>query len=214
MGVTPEMIREFEAIIRQIKDVVSAKIVSNEYGEVQEVHVLAKQNRSPKQLVRDIESAVMAQFGVALDHKKISVAQMANEEEIPVTEVRPKLIRAELFTEGVQARAEVELQLGDDTMFGRAQGPGAYNNKLRLVAQATLDALERYLRGNCTFAVDDVAIIHLGRKQAAVVAVTLVTPEEEEALIGSAYVRVDEWETVVKATLNAVNRRLSLLVKP
>ncbi len=41
-----------------------------------EVHVLAGSSRSPKQVVRDVESAVMARLGVAIDHKKISVAQV------------------------------------------------------------------------------------------------------------------------------------------
>ncbi|MDA8210903.1 MAG: hypothetical protein M0021_03390 [Clostridia bacterium] len=207
-------IAEYENIIRHIKDVVSARIVANEAGEILEVHVLARQNRGPKQLVRDIESAVMAQFGVAIDHKKISVAQMQQESsEGQINEVRPRLVKVDLIITGVSAEAKVDLRIGEEIFEGKAGGPSATNNRLRLIVQATLGALEHYLRGTCTFAVEDVLLAHLGRQEAAVVSLSLVTLIGEEYLIGSAFVKGDEWESIVKATLNAINRRLSLLVK-
>lgn len=205
---------EYEAIIKQIKDVVSARIVANEAGEIIEVHVLAKQNRGPKQLVRDIESAVMAQFGLAIDHKKISVAQLALEsQENNITEIRPRLESAKLSVQGVSAHAKVVLRLGTGEFIGQASGPSTNSNRMRLIVQATLSALEQYLHGNCSFAVDDVLVSHMARHQVAVVALSLVTLEGEESLIGSAFVREDENESIVKATLNAVNRRVSLLIK-
>lgn len=207
-------ITEYENIIKQIKDVVSARIVTNDAGEILEVHVLARQNRGPKQLVRDIESAVMAQFGVAIDHKKISVAQLQQDStEDRINEVRPLLVKVDLAVSGVMAEARVDLKLGEEVFSGKAAGPSATNNRLRLIVQATIDVLEKYLQGTCTFAVEDVLLVHLGRQEAAVVSISLVTLVGEEYLIGSSFVRGDDWESIVKATLDAVNRRLSLLIK-
>ena len=47
-------------------------------GEVSEVHVLTRAGVQPKQVVRNIESALMAQLGFKIDHRKISVAQTAH----------------------------------------------------------------------------------------------------------------------------------------
>lgn len=213
-GKVIENISEYENIIRQIKDVISARIVANDAGEILEVHVLANQNRGPKQLVRDIESAVMAQFGLAIDHKKISVAQLQQESsDLAINEVRPLLTNVQLVVSGVLAEAKVDLRIGEEVLAGRATGPSSTNNRLRLIVQATLANLEQYLKGTCTFSVEDVLLVQLGRQEAAVVSLSLVTLLGEEYLIGSAFVKGDEYESIVKATLNAVNRRLSLLAK-
>lgn len=69
-GKDADYIDEGEALIRQMRDVVSAKVIKNDKGEIEEIHVLSGSSRNPKQIVRDIESAFMAQFGIAVDHKK------------------------------------------------------------------------------------------------------------------------------------------------
>lgn len=213
-GKVLEKISEYENIIRQIKDVVSARIVTNDIGDILEVHVLANQNRGPKQLVRDIESAIMAQYGVAIDHKKVSVAQLQHESvDEHIHEFRPQLVNVELNINGITAEAKVELRIGHVVIAGKIAGPSATNNRLRLIVTATLSSLEQYLKGNCTFAVEDVMLVNLGRQEAAVVSISLVTLIGEEYLIGSSFVKGDEYESIVKATLNAINRRLSILAK-
>jgi hypothetical protein len=57
--------------------VLSARVVTTPLGEVSEVHVLAQSGLSPKQIVRNIESALLAQLGLKIAHRKISVAQTA-----------------------------------------------------------------------------------------------------------------------------------------
>ncbi|MFZ3172103.1 MAG: hypothetical protein WA118_08995 [Carboxydocellales bacterium] len=213
-SVTTNKIGDYENIIRQIKDVVSARIVTNEAGEILEVHVLAKQNRGPKQLVRDIESAVMAQFGVAIDHKKISIAQIQHESlEQNISEIRPKVIHVDLHINGVTAEASVGVKVGEGIFEGKATGPSSANNRQRLIVQATIVAIEQYLQGTCTFSVEDVLMVHLGRQEAALVSISLITLIGEECLIGSSFDKGNEWDAIVKATLNAINRRLSLLIK-
>lgn len=200
-------------MIRQIKDVISARIVLDGGGEIAEIHVLAGSARGPKQVVRDIESAFMAQFGVSIDHKKISVAQMREDDSLrPGPEIRPRVASVTLLSRGRTTEAKVQLGFGDEIIDGTASGPSTVNNKLRLISQATALAIEDYMKGICNIVTEDITTIVLSRRPAIVVCVALVTNIGEERLIGAAFTNDDEREAAVKATLAAVNRRMALLL--
>lgn len=69
-----------EALIMSLKGVVSARLSCRPGGEVDEIHVLTTRAVSPKQTVRNIESALRARFDLTIDHRKISIAQSSDEE--------------------------------------------------------------------------------------------------------------------------------------
>jgi hypothetical protein len=54
--------------------VISARIVAAHNGAVDEIHLLTTTEVSPKQTVRNVESALIAHLGMRVSHKKISVA--------------------------------------------------------------------------------------------------------------------------------------------
>src|SRR5213075_3237175 len=54
--------------------VISARIVASSNGAVDEIHLLTTVEVTPKQTVRNVESALMAHLGMRVSHKKISVA--------------------------------------------------------------------------------------------------------------------------------------------
>ena len=66
-----------EELVASLSDVVSARISSDVSGAITAIHVLVGGATAPKQMVRNIESALMAQLGLRVDHRKISVAQQA-----------------------------------------------------------------------------------------------------------------------------------------
>lgn len=210
----PVAVDEGEAIIRQMRDVISARVVRGTEGEIEEIHVLSGSSKSPKQIVRDIESAFMAQFGIHIDHKKISVAQIQEEEDDGArgTEIRPKILGVHLSNTDRRTEAKVQLQMGETIIEGVASGPSSATNKLRVVAMATAAAIEDYVAGNCSFVIEDLTFVTVARREAVVVSVALVTALGEERLIGTSYIKGDDREATVKATLSAVNRKLSLLV--
>jgi len=70
--------KRLENLITGLTGVLSARVVATPLGEVSEVHVLTKSDMAAKQVVRNIESALMAQLGFKIDHRKISVAQTAD----------------------------------------------------------------------------------------------------------------------------------------
>jgi hypothetical protein len=67
-------IRRAEELLRTLPGVLSAKIVASDTGAVDEIHVLTTAEFTPKQTVRNIESALIAHLGMRVDHRKISVA--------------------------------------------------------------------------------------------------------------------------------------------
>ncbi len=67
-------LRRAEELIVTLPGVLSVRIVPNETGAIDEVHVLTTDAVPPKNTVRNIESALMAQLGLRVNHRKISVA--------------------------------------------------------------------------------------------------------------------------------------------
>lgn len=199
--------------LEQIRGVLSARAVLDDEGQVQEVHVLARRNRHAKQIVRDVESVCTAQFGLPIDHRRISVAQIDDEDSPD----GPSVIR--IYPQAVQvnntgSEVEVKVELISDeggVYVGVASGAQSAANRLRLVAMATLFAVEEYLGDICSFVLDDVVSFEISRFTGVLAGITLVTPQGEEGLIGSALVKRDVSEAVVKAVLNAINRRLLLI---
>ena len=67
-----------------------------------EVHILASSALSPKQVVRNIESALLAHLGLKVDHRKISVAQTADVKPLEAMErgaVREQVLRRSVLFE-------------------------------------------------------------------------------------------------------------------
>ena len=56
-------IDDIERTLGSIAEIKAARVVASPEGHIQEIHVLALPNKSPKQLVRDIESALAAAQG-------------------------------------------------------------------------------------------------------------------------------------------------------
>ena len=67
-------IRRAEELIATLQGVLSVRIVPSETGAIDEIHVLTTDVVLPKQTVRNIESALMAQLGLRVNHRKISIA--------------------------------------------------------------------------------------------------------------------------------------------
>lgn len=205
-------LREYEHIIGQIREVISARVVASDRGAIEEIHVLAGSGRGPKQIVRDIESAFMAQFGISVDHKKISVAQV-QDDVASSGPARIKLVSVNLTTSGTRAEARVQLQFEDEACEGASSGVASGGNRLRLIAGACLAAVEQYFKSECVFSVEEIQVVPVANRQAVVTAVALVTPTGEDLFIGSSVVRDDEREAVARATLDAINRQFAIWVK-
>jgi hypothetical protein len=239
-GSTPAVtIAELEAALGEIAEVRAARIVASPDGRIDEVHVLGLPGKAPKQLVRDVESCLIAGFGIMIDRRKISVAQIGIAERpavpvqiAPVPEPGPEpelevVPASEAITGAVSGtrlrvlgvhsdsdslRVSVRVRIDRDGVEadGEASGPAGTNMRQRLVAEATLRAVEASYELPGGYAVEEVAVTMLGGRQVAVCSIVTVTAEGEEALSGSAIVRHTVESATVRATLDALNRRIGL----
>jgi hypothetical protein len=121
---------------------------------------------------------------------------------------RLRFVSANLYVAGLRTQAQVEIAWQGVTRMGSATGPSTRDNAARLVASATLQALQPFLGEVRTLAVQDVARVRMGGRTVVVVAVKLLEQRSEKALTGSCTLEHDLPQTVVFATLSAVNRIL------
>ncbi len=206
---------DIEEALSQVAEIKAARVVSSPEGVIQEVHVLALPTKAPKQLVRDIESTIMARFGIPIDHKKISIAQLGQEavskNGSTAPSARPRIVSINSTVSGVRTTVAVTLDMGGTEYIGKAAGPNSQTGRQRLVADATLDAISQHGDGPYTFALEDVSVLQLGKEEVAVACVTLVSTLGEQSYAGSALVRQNEKDSIVRATLDAINRRMGFL---
>lgn len=208
---------QIEDVVRQLKDVVSARAVLDSLGRISEMHVLVNARRAPKQVARDIESGLKAHLDVAIDYKKISIAQVQGRSALAGGQgaserVRLKFVDVGLTVSGARAEAVVHLRRDEEIYTGSASGHASTHNQSRLISTATLRAVENSGDQDGSMVVEDLSVqVTLAGHGAVVVLVSaLALGKSEELLTGSALVRHDVWKAVVNATLDAVNRRITL----
>lgn len=80
-------IKRAEELILTLPGVISARIIAGDSGAIDQIHVLTTSELTPKQMVRNIESALIAHLAMRIDHRKISVAT--------TNETKPKLLDPE-----------------------------------------------------------------------------------------------------------------------
>lgn len=203
-------ISEIEQTICEIDGIEAARIVANGQG-LEEIHVLSAPQKNVKRLARDIESALMAKHGLAIDYRKISIAQVSSEDEQIVDTSRLKLKSVSIETSGLSCRVGISLFYNEKDYEGVAQGSVSSSSKRRLVAEATLKALEKAC-SQASFSLDGLEMVNFGAKSAVCVCISMLNNSSEVVLSGSA-LRNDgqENEAIVKAVLSALNRRFTLI---
>lgn len=68
-----------EQLLGALAGIVSAHIVTDASGQMVEIHVLSTPELHPKQVVRNVESALSAGLGIQVDRRIVSVAQIRTE---------------------------------------------------------------------------------------------------------------------------------------
>ena len=203
---------DIESVLHSLTSIQSARVVLAKGGAIEEIHVLAEAERAPKQVVRDVESALMAQFNIELDHKKVSIAQTSNGGRPRAAGDRLKLSDVAISLNGTQAEAVVRLKVNGNMYSGQASGHSSSHSQLRLIANATLQAVESRGGPGVALVLEDInPSVSLSGQDVAVVLVNMISPRGEDVLAGSAVVKQDLWKAVVNATLDAVNRRLGII---
>ncbi len=200
-----------EAVVRRLRGVEAVRAEPDETGGIRLVHVLGSPDRSPKVIAADVVSGLAAELGIELEPRQVRVAaQQRTDAEAAPQQVRLKSVG--LSVSVIRGAAEVKVHLEDQGLLfeGIATGAHGSRHRLELVAEATLRAVEIFLRAEGLFLLEGISTCAVGSREVAV-AVLALTGREEETLAGTALVRDDRREAVVRAVLDAVNRPVSWL---
>lgn len=213
----PWGVRRAENLLTSLEGVLSARVVTTPLGEVSEIHVLAQSGLAPKQIVRNIESALLAQLGLKVDHRKISIAQTAEVRPIAVVEreaVRQRsLARAVLF-EGLtvapgkrphRITLAVTLSLQGQTETAEEESSDTPRSRVEAAAKAAVAALDRLLTDN-SIALEGAKIVEAFDREFAFVAVQRLGGRETLLLTGTAQIKESAERAAVFAVLDATNR--------
>jgi hypothetical protein len=204
-----------EAELCRLPDVAAVRVVTDDLGRPVEVHVLAHTGKHAKQVVRDVQSVALASFNLEIDRRIVSVVQLTPSGEPPTqghTTSEPVRVRAlgiQASTVDLRTSMRVTLE-ADEQVTGYAEGAAAATIRPRLVAAATLDALRQLEEGASRLDVVGAEITRVGAQNVALVTLVSVEMPLERHLAGSAIVHLSPDDAIVRAVLDAANRRLSL----
>ncbi len=190
-------------VINKIEGVIKSKVVK-ENNEISEIHILANTLKSPKQILRDIESALYAMFDIKIDRNKISIAAIQSEDVI--SNKRVKFNSVQLKNQLNTLECSVTLMYDDNEYTVEDVAINTSINKKKLVSKTTLKAVETILGQEYIFDVQDVLINTSNDISVVTVIVNALLYGTEEVLVGSALVKNDVNETIARATLDAINR--------
>lgn len=203
--------RELEENLTRMDSVDAARVV-NQGATITELHVIAPADKPAKQVVRDIQSLAMARFGVAIDHRVISVVQISPHQLDIASGARAALMRIGESPNGTRTTIEVTLRHDDEEHVGSATGPAVISARHRLVGEATINAIEQTFPTMPPIALDAISVTPVGQNDVVVAVVVSAGQRGSEDLnVGSAIVAIDLDDAAVKAVLNALNRRLGNL---
>jgi hypothetical protein len=162
-------------------------------------------------MVRDVESILYVRGGVRVDHRKISLVQVA-ESSIQPAQVRVRL----LDIGGISGDSEaVMVTLGMDDQ--RVQGIGRRHSGQeaqpeQLAGYATIHALDQLIGARGQFRLERMERQPFGQLEVYLTHLSLTTDDGVETLLGISVVRDDDPAAAVRAILDAVNRRLQRLL--
>ena len=223
-------VQRAEELLLTLPGVIAARVIAGETGTVTEVHLLTTMDVSPKQTVRNVESALLAHFGIRVDHRKISVAttvdhkRLSSEvlaggiaggrvpEEAVVEDPADAESRRQLLFEDVEVRrsrtsgvmCRVTLRKGEESFIGEAEGLETQRSRVELASRAALAAIGQAAEN--TLALDGAKLVSAFDRQFVFVGVTGRMGREQQMLTGSCEVRDSAETAAVLAVLDATNR--------
>lgn len=194
-----------EQNLEKLDSVVSSKLVIGENNSIDEIHVVSNGSRNVKQIVRDIQSVLIATYNIQIDHKKISIAEIMDD-NLRKKECRLKIVSVSRNNSGQRATIEVVLNSPRGEFRNSASGIYAGRNIDRMIVDATLRTIEEACGYDEIFILEDIKAVNISTDKAVLIVIMCVENGKEQRLCGSCMIKSDYNEAVVKATLDAINR--------
>lgn len=217
-----------EQLLAALAGIVSAHIVTGEDGQIVEIHVLATSDLHPKQVVRNVESALSAGLGFRIDRRIVSVAQIRSEtsngvrsnglpEASAVRDAAPSTIPADVETgrleyvryesrrRGDRCTCSVVLRSGEEEVTGTGESPDTEAGRAEAAARAVFDAIGR-ARPKLRLRLEGAVISHSRGRSFAIISAHRLLDRATVPLAGAAVLRRSPEEAAILAALQASNR--------
>lgn len=120
--------------------------------------------------------------------------------------------RMQLVSAAPGVSAAVTLAMNGTTFVGESDGAAAAASVHRSVADATLQAVQTFAGGLARMHLERIEVVEVGEDQMVVAVVTMSSALGSERLVGVSAVREDVRQAVIRATLDAINRRLEAVL--
>lgn len=190
-------------------------------GQIVEIHILASTDRNPKQITRDVQSALFAAYNLEIDHRIISIAQLPDDpfgaeasaaEEPRVDAPRLSFIGIDCSIKSGACRISVHLSHDGNVFSGEADCSDTAIQRNRAAAQATVNAVHRFL-GAEYFNVLEVKQISVWGMAVMITVIESMNRDRADSgiLIGSALQSDSIPVGVVRSALDALNRSIGRL---
>jgi hypothetical protein len=213
-------IRKAEELLQTLPGVLNVRIVASETGAVSEIHLLTSADVSPKQTVRNVESALIANLGMRVDHRKISVAttvdpQRTADLKMPETALALEdAMRRRIYFEDVEVRrsrtkgvtCRVTLRKGDKSFVGESEGAESERSRVELAARAALLAIEQAEGEAHALVLDGCKLVDAFEREFVFVGITARVNRELTILTGSCEIKDSPETASVLSVLDATNR--------
>jgi hypothetical protein len=202
---------DLEKMINRLAGVILSKVVTDARSDISEIHILANYQRSPKQIVRDVQSLAATSFDMNLEHRIISVAQIADDSMLEIG-IRLKIKDFDVSWAGNKVTMSVTLAGIDRVAKGTATGMNTAPSRNLAAARACIAALHEFLTLESTFDVIDIQKLRIAGVDSYNVAVSYNDKGEDQILLGASIVRDGDYNAIIAATLDAVNRLVNRLM--
>ncbi len=220
--------REIVAALRDVPGVCDADVEPDDGGGMGLLRLGLDPGVDEVAVATSVGRLLRERFGLGVDAERVQIVEEAEVRAAPVAAVpqgaadvevphqrlagRPAISRMHLVSSGLDVTATVTLTSDGRTAAGESRGSASQSGVQRAVATATLRAVEELLGDIARFELDHLEVSHLGVDRMVIVALTMLSSRGTERLTGAAAVREDVRQAVIRATLDALNRRLETLL--
>lgn len=217
---------EIEELVSALHGVMACSVVLDDTGRIDEIHVLAEARVHPKQIVRNIESALSAGLGVVVDRRLISVAQVRPEHHELVSETlaegdepaaaeqpEAEVERGRFIFVGYDARTQPDLEAacrvsirrGNSVYSGSGIGPSTQLGRAQSAARAIFAALATASHTDAV-GLEGVTVVESHGRAFVLVAAHATAGRSTVPLTGIAALQKSPEEAAILAALQATNR--------
>ena len=210
---------QYRSLLCKLPGVYASAVLEDADGAVREIHIVASNARNPKQINRDVQSALLAAFDLSVDHRIISIAQIGAN-PFPEGDASPNVPDGHpglrLQCVGVQSGVEAEsyhvrvhLKAAKQDLCAEASCRNTPTQRQQAAAQATLSAVHAYMNRERFYTLIATQATSAGGIPIAVTVLESSDGRDERLLIGAAQQGDDPATGFVKSTLDALNRCLA-----